>query len=64
MSGKLPGGRLTQFLAASLPLFAPDGGRADALIFIHAGFRHIQQRWIIRCQLASTIATITESGYV
>jgi hypothetical protein len=37
-------------------------GRADALIFIHAGFRHIQQRWIIRCQLARTIATITESG--
>ncbi|PYV53653.1 MAG: hypothetical protein DMG98_20455, partial [Acidobacteria bacterium] len=37
---------------------------ADALIFIMRAFRHIQQRWIIRCQLARTIITITELGYV
>ena len=40
--------------------FAPDGGRADALIFIMRASS--TQRWIIRCQLARTMATITESG--
>jgi CoA-binding domain len=44
--------------------FAPDGGACGCADLHHAGFRHIQQRWIIRCQLARTMATITESGYV